>query len=218
MNSEKKHSFHNAKSPRELIALLHAYEESIGTDKICALLDREKKVYWTNKKYRDESRYNQVDLKGQEHSFIYSDLHPPSFFEEIERALTKGKTWKGEIMLKARDGKIFWTETTIIPVQDERNENCGFLSVAILIGEKMKKNLAYEKSNFRMYEQVNMAADFLENHFSQCLEKLKEAEQRGAEKVKIADIRYIRNLVKESAAEIKQLRKSAGYILTRRNT
>jgi PAS domain S-box-containing protein len=216
MNSEKKHSFHNTKSPHELIALLHAYEESIGPDKMCALLDREKKVYWTNKKYRDESRYSQADLKGQEHDFAYSDLHPHSFFNEIEQTLTKGKTWKGELMLKSREGKVFWTETSIIPLLDEKSNNCGFLSVALLIGEKMKKSLAYEKSNFMMYEQVNLAADFLEGHFSQCLEKLKEAEQRGADKMKVADIRYIRNLVKEGAAEVKQLRKSAGHIMTKR--
>ena len=92
MSSEKKHSFHNTKSPHELIALLHAYEESIGPEKMCALLDRERKVYWTNKKYRDESRYSQADLKGQGHNFAYSDLHPLSFFDDIEQTLAKGKT------------------------------------------------------------------------------------------------------------------------------
>lgn len=115
------------KSALRLQAITQEAEDlrtAINAHAIVAITDRRGVIQYVNQKFCDISRYAEDELIGNTHRIINSGHHPKSFFKEMWRTIGRGEVWSGELCNRAKDGSIYWVQTTIVPLlgKDQRPE------------------------------------------------------------------------------------------------
>jgi PAS domain S-box-containing protein len=81
-----------------------------------AVTDIQGTIIEVNDKFRAISQYSRDELIGQNHRILKSGYHFKDFFEQMYHAIANGKVWHGEIKNRAKNGSIYWVETTIVPL------------------------------------------------------------------------------------------------------
>jgi PAS domain S-box-containing protein len=126
------------------IALLKSYQEvqnfrnALNTSALISLTDKHGRIIEVNETFCKVSKYSREELIGSTHKLINAGYHSKEFFSELWKTISAGKSWRGEIHNRAKDGTYYWIDTSITPVLDENGKIIQYLSVRYLITERKK--------------------------------------------------------------------------------
>lgn len=127
------------------------YKYALDESAIVAITDQKGIIKSVNDNFCKISKYSKEELIGQDHQIINSDYHGKEFIHDLIETIAKG-VWKGELKNKAKDGSIYWVNTTIVPFLDEQNKPYQYLvirediTIKKLLDEKVKRfNIELEK-------------------------------------------------------------------------
>ena len=94
------------------------YRTAVDAAAIFSETDLSGRITYVNEQFCSISGYRRDELLGANHRILNSGLHDPAFFDGMWRALVAGKVWKGEICNRAKDGSLYWVDSTMVPLID----------------------------------------------------------------------------------------------------
>ena len=98
--------------------------------------DLEGKIIYVNDRQCSISGYRRDELIGQSFAIEQSGLHPDSLFAEIRARVDAGQVWRGELANRSKDGRVYWTDTTIVPFKRPDGTIERFVSIRTDITER----------------------------------------------------------------------------------
>jgi PAS domain S-box-containing protein len=110
----------------------------LNTSALISLTDKHGRIIEVNETFCKVSKYSREELIGSTHKLINAGYHSKEFFSELWKTISAGKSWRGEIHNRAKDGTYYWIDTSITPVLDENGKIIQYLSVRYLITERKK--------------------------------------------------------------------------------
>jgi len=137
------------KAQRTLSKLL-AFQSALSQKAIISVTDRHGNIEEVNDLFCRVSQYGRDELIGQNHRIINSGYHPPGFFPEMWSAIGGGRVWTNDVCNRAKDGTIYWVDTTIVPIFDRDGQINQYLSVRYDVTARRYEQEALRESEIHL--------------------------------------------------------------------
>lgn len=154
---------------RQLIKLNHRLQ---GIDSFIAVAesDLQGKITFCNPFFAELFGYSSSEILNQPFKILNSGYHDKEFFKELWETIIKGKTWKGQIRNKTKNGQTIWVAVAICPIQDALGKITKFIYTAFNI-QSLKQN------DEEIQNALNIAVkelDTLKSLYNKCVQERDE--------------------------------------------
>lgn len=127
-------------------------ENAINMSSILVKTDKNGKILDVNDRFCEISKYPKGELVGKTPRVVSSGHHANDFFRKMWQKIQCGKVWRDEVKNKAKDGSVYWVDTTIVPYLDNERNPYHYLSISDDITDK--KNYEDEIKHMAYYDHL----------------------------------------------------------------
>jgi PAS domain S-box-containing protein len=147
-------------SNREITKLSLAVEQSPAT---VVITDLQGNTEYVNTTYTEITGYTSEEAIGINLPISNARDCPDNDFQELWKTIQSGKTWRGELKNKKKNGEIYWESASASPIFNEKNEITNF----VLVREDITDRKRMENELIAAKEEAEAAtkakSDFLAN-------------------------------------------------------
>ncbi len=104
-------------------------EKQYGEDvTIISITDLKGIITYVNQDFIDVSGFTEDELVGKNHNIVRHPDMPPEAFQDLWDTVKQGKTWRGTVKNRCKNGDHYWVDAYVTPVY-ERDVLVGYQSV-----------------------------------------------------------------------------------------
>lgn len=171
---------------------LRQYQLAIDTSTIVSRADIYGRITFVNDEFCRISKYSKKELIGQNHHIIRHPDVSPEVYTKIDKMLMEKKIYKGIMKHIAKDGSVFYLNTTMMPILDEENEILEFMAIRhditdeILLNKKLVATQnELKKLNLSLENEVKSQTQKLINLNRDLQTRVKEEIKKNEEKTQL---------------------------------
>ncbi|OYX04813.1 MAG: hypothetical protein B7Z05_07760 [Thiotrichales bacterium 32-46-8] len=123
---------------------------AVNQHAIVSVADKHGNIIDVNEKFCEISGYDRSELIGQNHRIVKSGEHPAEFYQQLWRTISQGHIWQGVICNRAKDGSLYWVESSITPFLDEAGKPYQYVSIRTDITRQIRSEQAVELAKERL--------------------------------------------------------------------
>jgi len=82
--------------------------------------DLDSRVEYVNPAFVQMTGYPAEEMFGQYMKTLRSNEHPDTFYNDMQETVRQGRVWRGEVIIRCKDGSLREVERNIAPVLDEQ--------------------------------------------------------------------------------------------------
>ena len=116
-----------------------AQEVSFARDvQLISTTDLKGIITFANDEFVKISGFSQEELIGQSHNIVRHPDMPPAAFKDLWATVQDGRSWKGMVKNRCKDGRYYWVDAFVSPITED-GEIIGYQSVRSSPSEAYKK-------------------------------------------------------------------------------
>ncbi len=160
--------------------MLQQYIDAIESSNIVSRTDIHGIITFVNDEFCKISGYSREELIGADHNIVRHPDVPASNFKRLWKTILAKQTYKATVKNRAKDGKTFYVNTTIVPILDEEGEIREFVAIRYDVTKEMELRMRLEEKEKEL-EALNRS---LEERVRQQTRKLQELNRWLEERVR----------------------------------
>jgi len=130
--------------------VLKSYQDALNECTIFAVTDTQGRILEVNDMFEKISKYKKEELIGKNHRILKSGHHSKKFFKKMWDEISSGRTWRGEVKNRAKDGSFYWVDTVITPIKNRNGEIEKYMAVRFEITEKKNNEILVQEQHQRL--------------------------------------------------------------------
>lgn len=134
-----------------------ALRRSLNDHTLFSIADRRGRIIDVNDGFCCISGYSRKELLGQDHRILNSGHHPKAFWVEMWKTISRGDSWRAEVCNRAKDGSLYWVDSTNIPQFDSQGNIERFISLRFDITEAKQTQAELQNARQLLEETSRLA-------------------------------------------------------------
>jgi len=109
--------------------ILSQYKDVVDNSSIVSKSDKSGIITYVNQQFCDISGFTEDELIGKNHNIVRHEDVPNSFFKQMWNTILAKKRWNGTVKNRAKNGSVYYVNSTITPILDENGNIIEFISI-----------------------------------------------------------------------------------------
>ena len=165
--------------------LLEQYREAIENSNIVSKTDIAGIITFVNDEFCKISGYSRDELIGRNHNVVRHPDIPKSNFRLLWKTILAKKTFKSTVKNIAKNGSVFYLNTTITPILRENGEIAEFIAIRYNVTKEIELKHALQKQEIELERRVKEQTQELQELNRTLESRVKEEIKKNEEKQKM---------------------------------
>jgi two-component system, sensor histidine kinase and response regulator len=125
-----------AAQTQQALRELQHFHYALDQQASVSVADLTGKITYANDRFCEISGYSREELLGSTHAIVKSGVHPAGLYAEMWQTIIGGDVWLGELCNRAKDGRVYWVDASIVPYKNEAGHITQFVSIRTEITQR----------------------------------------------------------------------------------